>query len=287
MTDPKLNHYVPQFYLKRFADRGGRLWVWDKLKDVTFQASPRGVAAENNFYWLQDLADAGHDPYTMEKQLAGIEANASLVTEQWLDWFTDAPLGTQIPIPETNREAVSLFLATQYLRTADTRELLCALSTDREMKHDEQRATHTTLLWDLNIVHKIRDRIRESIWTFGRNETDVPFITSDNPVAFRTPDNRQWLRVGLLSPGIYVVYPVSPDMVMYCYDAAHPKFGPLAKLNGCLSPVKFDRDMVESENSGQVFMARRFVFSQIDDFEGARDFASSIGTDRYAPKPTK
>jgi hypothetical protein len=45
--------------------------------------------------------------------------------------------------------------------------------------------------------------------------------------------------------------------------------------------------MVESENTGQVFMATRFVFSNVNDFEKARDFADAIKTDRYAPKQPK
>jgi hypothetical protein len=42
--------------------------------------------------------------------------------------------------------------------------------------------------------------------------------------------------------------------------------------------------MVEHENAGQVFMAGRFVISPVDDFKFAREFAQTIGTDRYAPQ---
>jgi hypothetical protein len=287
-SGPKLHHYVPRFYLRRFVDAAGRLWAWDKVKDVTFPAGP-GRVAEANFYKMKELEDAGHDPHTMEKQLADLERNAAVVTEQWLDWFTDAPVGTQIDIPDPNRVAVSLFLAVQYLRTAETRDIVCALSgnetPEKRLSSAERTRLHRALLWDLDVVHSIRDRIRDSIWVFGRNETETPFITSDNPVTFRTPDNRQWLRIGMFSPGIYVVYPLSPDVVMYCFDRGHPKWGRLTKFDGCLSPVQFNRGMVESENAGQVFMATRFIFSQMNDFKHARDFARSIGTDRYAPRP--
>lgn len=284
MTAPKLHHYVPQFYLRRFTGEGGQLWVWDKTRDVTFATKPGRIAAETNFYRMQELEDAGHDPYTMEKQLSELEASAALITNQWLGWITETSHGTPIDIPEPNREEIALFLAVQYLRTADTREVLGALSADETVVTGSKRQhqLHTTLLWDLKIVHKIRDRIRDSIWVFGRNETGVPFITSDNPVAFRTPDNRQWLRIGMLSPGVYVVYPLSPHVVMYCYDRGHPKWERTAKFDGCVSRVQFTAGMVEDENSGQVFMARRFLFSRMNDFHHARDFASSIGTDRYA-----
>jgi hypothetical protein len=29
-NDPKLHHYVPQFYQKGFADADGLLWVYDR-----------------------------------------------------------------------------------------------------------------------------------------------------------------------------------------------------------------------------------------------------------------
>ncbi|WP_276571626.1 hypothetical protein [Bradyrhizobium sp. dw_78] len=44
--------------------------------------------------------------------------------------------------------------------------------------------------------------------------------------------------------------------------------------------------MVESENSGQVFMASRFVLSNRADFDAERAFAPTIGSDIYAPPST-
>ena len=281
MTSSELHHYVPQFYLRRFTDRGGQLWVWDKLKDRIFQANPKKVAAENNFYWMQELADAGHDPNTMEKQLSESEANVSMVTDQWLDWFCDLEPGKRIDIPEINRAEVALFVAVQYLRTLDAREMVGALG-GVDLVDSESARLHTNLMWDLRVVHIIRDRIKNSIWIFGRNQTEVPFITSDNPVSFKTPDNRQWVRAGILSPGVYAVYPLSPDIVMYCYDRA--SWEKLSKFDGCLSPVQFTEELVESDNCGQVFMASRFVFSQMNKFDKARDFADAIATNRYAPE---
>lgn len=231
---------------------------------------------------MKELLDAGHDPNTMEKQLAGLEANVSMVTDQWLHWFCDLELGKPIHIPEVNREEVSLFIAVQYLRTADTRSILGALGSVDPRDSEEHARLHTNLLWDLPIVHSIRDRIKKSIWIFGRNKTEVPFITSDNPVSFKTPNNRQWIRTGVLSPGVYAVYPLSPDIVMYCHDRSYgwEKF---SKFDCCLSPVQFTETLVEGDNSGQVFMASRFVFSQMNKFESAKDFADAIATKRYVP----
>src|SRR4051812_1000220 len=127
MNFPKLHHYVPRFYLERFANAAGCLWVWDKTRDVSFQTSPSRIAAETHFYRQDDLAAAGHDPLTMEKQLSEIEGEVSRITNQWIDWLDEMPLGQQIQIPAVNREIVSLFISLQYLRTADIRDILSAL----------------------------------------------------------------------------------------------------------------------------------------------------------------
>ena len=285
MTDPKLHHYVPQFHLRRFADMQGRLWAWDKQTDRIFRTSPAAVAAEKQFYRLTQYEADGHDPLTMEKQLSQMEAEVSLITDQWLGWMSDMNPLDKLPIPRMNRWIVARYLAIQMLRTLDTRELLSALvELDRgtPVNAHEAREFHTELIWDPRVVEHFAKRFRRSVWIFARNDTSTPFVTSDNPVTFRSPDNRQWLKSLVLVPGAYVVFAMSPRAVLYC----HPRTGPHRKLGefaDCVSPVVMDDDMVESENSGQVFMASRFLFSKREDFEAERAFAPMIGTDIYAP----
>ncbi len=111
--------------------------------------------------------------------------------------------------------------------------------------------------------------------------TATPFIISDNPVAFRTHDNAMWLKVGLLTACTYIAFPLAPDVVMYCYPNESP-WETITRFDRCLSPVVFTEKMVESENSGQVFMASRFVISPRHNFDHERAFAKTIGTNLYA-----
>lgn len=282
--DPKLHHYVPQFHLRRFTDPAGKLWVWDRDHDRIFRASPGAIAAEKQFYRLAQYEALGHDPMTMEKQLSALEGEVSRITDQWLAWLRAmAPLDV-VEIPPANREIISLHIALQFLRTAGTREILSALAQPdggQPLTSDEQRRLHTEVLWDDELVKKLASRYDHSAWIFARNRTSIPFVTSDNPVAFRSHDNRRWLRAGITSLGTYVVFPLAPDIVMYC----HPKELPwdnLEQFANRLSPVELDDAMVQSENSGQVFMASRFVISNRSNFDTERRFAPSIGTDLYA-----
>ena len=287
MTEPKLHHYVPQFYLRRFKGTNDRLWIWDKGNDRVFTTGPGSIAAETNFYYLSELAEAGHDPMTMEKQLAHIEAKVSAITGQWLDWIRECGPGDRLVVPEINREIVSLFLTLQILRTADARSILTtfANSFGHNVEADsERRAFHTALLWDEQIVSKFAARIGSSTWVFGQNRTSTPFVISDNPVALRTSDSRMWLSPVLLRAGTYMVYPLAPDAVMYCYPDEDPwRSSQISRFDCRISPAVFTDELVHSDNTGQVFTASRFVISNRADFARERLFAETIGTDALAP----
>ncbi|WHU03678.1 DUF4238 domain-containing protein [Sphingomonas sp. NIBR02145] len=280
MSDPKLHHYVPQFHLRRFADEQGRLWVWDKQSDRIFRTLPGGIAAEKQFYRLTQYEADGHDPLTMERQLSEMEGEVSLITGQWLEWLSQMEPPEKVLIPRINRWIVARYLAVQLLRTLDTREFLSAIAEiERGVPVDagEARELHTELIWDMDVVERFAKRFRGSIWIFARNDSATPFVTSDNPVSFRSSDNRQWMRSIVLPPSAYLVFAISPRVMLYCY----PRVGAARKLGkfaDCLSPVTLDDEMVESENSGQVFMASRFLFSNRPDFGAERAFASTIGT---------
>jgi hypothetical protein len=287
MNEPRRHHYVPQFHQRRFADSSGKLWVWDKMTDRVFPSTPGSIALESDFYKLHEFEKLGHDPFTMEKQLSEIEGEMSLITDQWLQWLRNIEPGQKIAIPIPNRNIVSQFMAVQFLRTADTRDILCAIHDadhpDQALSSEDKANLHTHILWNSGVVETIANHIKEAIWIFARNTTATPFMTSDNPVAFRTKDNAMWLKVGFVAEGSYAVYPLAPDIVMFCHE--HRFWKNIEALDGCLSPVSLDDEMVESENSGQVFMAKRFVISPANDFRFAREFVKTIGTDTYV-KPT-
>jgi hypothetical protein len=72
---------------------------------------------------------------------------------------------------------------------------------------------HAALLWDQRIIRRITNHIHDAVLTFGRDTTSTPFITSDNPMAFRAKDNRMWWKVGFVSEGTHGVYPLAPDLI--------------------------------------------------------------------------
>jgi len=282
MPGPKLHHYVPQFYLKRFTEKG-RLWVFDKNTQKVFSAGPQGIAAQTHFYQTPLLLSTNVDPLFLEKELSGIESAASRITGHWLVTLKSIKPQERVEVSDADRVAMSLYIAVQWLRTTGTQDILELLVNKRkEYPPDQMKNLHHSLLvledW---MLRELSEKIHKSTWIFGRNTSLAPFVTSDNPVTVHAP-NHMWLRWGIVNTrGTCVTLPLSPAFIFFAYEREHWK--KVARFDCTLSPVEFTQELVEHENSGQVCNSSRFVISCHNDFEFARDLIKEGYTEIVDP----
>lgn len=288
MSEPKLHHYVPQFYLKLFSDQSGRIWVWDKKSRNVFQTTSNRVAAGTHFYRIPEFVGTEVDPLFLEKDLAAFEGKAASIFHECIDLFDTMKPMDCLQMEDDDRWTLSYFIAIQFLRTSEQRDILALFALENGSHKDgfseeEKINLHAQMLCSGGLVESIAERIFGSIWIYARNRTSTPFWTSDNPVAFKTGDNRMWLKgPGIFSSGSYVVFPITPSYVLYCKEPEY--WSAIKGADSCLSPVELTDEMVQHENAGQVFMATRHVISAFKEFSWAEEFAKSIGTDIYAPR---
>jgi len=289
MTVPKAQHYVPRFYLARFVDQEGCVWVFDKTQGRTFRAKPENIACQNRFYDLPELEQIGEVRTLMEHQFADLESDAQRISGCWL---RQAEERGRVEIPEPNRDIMSLFLALQLLRTAEARTVLLQFvqllqrAGDISRTYDaaaDAQALHGALLWDDDSIKAIRSKIADCIWLFAFNDSKQPFFTSDHPALVKSGDNKMWmLGPRVFECGMYVVLPLTPRWIWYCKDREY--WARLAELDQTVSPVRFTPDMVNHENSGQVGVCSRFVFSNSPDFAFAKEYCEAapgvVGNDR-------
>jgi hypothetical protein len=307
MCAPKLHHYVPRFHLARFTNERGQVCTFDKVAGKVFAAGPMALAAERQFYTLPEFTGTDVDPLFLEKQFAQLEGEACNITRCWLRQLdrlpvaegssekeqVDSPAGLKsalqaapkIEIPDVNRQIMSDFIALQFFRTADARELLKLVAEVSGIYKEgvsdyEARSLHAMTLCKLadgdGIVSEFAQRVRQSIWMLARNSSQVPFHTSDTPVLLKTRDNRKWLKgPGIFQEETYVVYAITPALVLYCKERSYWKA--LEPFDCCISPVKISGDMAKHENSGHAGLSARFVFSSRDDFDDAKAFIADPG----------
>lgn len=276
MSHQKQHHYVPKFYLDRFADTAGHVWAFDKSTDSSFCARPEKLAREGGFYEAPFLQGTGIDPAFLEQDLAGLEAEAARIMSAWIRLIEAG--GRNVTISEVDRGTISTYIAVQSLRTAEQRVVLGQLTALRGSMPDLQ-AYHVGILLEELLVQEVAEAIGECIWTFGRNDTGLPFYTSDHPVVVRVHPKRRCIHpLQLPNEGVEVMLPLSPTLMLYGYERSY--FLSAEKFDGHVSPVQFTSVLVKSDNICQVGHSKSFVFCNRNAFEYARAFCAENPTVR-------
>ena len=274
-----LHHFVPQFYLRRFAGQDGLLQVYDKDEDRVFSANPRNLAGERGFYTLPGVFP---DSTVMEQQFSALEKEAAAITE---DWLMRIQPGFSLPIPETNREIMSLYITTQMLRTSETRALLAQSmmrTRDEPIDKEALRDIHAMdLLWNEKIIGDTSNWVKKCGWVFRLNTGPDSLYTSDDPVKIRSrTQHLNWAQTSV--EGAYLLIPLTPNILMYCFDSIG--WSTLMEIDTCVISKPLEPHLIRDSNIHQVGHAHRFVFSNQDNFLLAREFCTenpgAVGQDR-------
>ena len=287
MNEPKLHHYVPRFYLNYFLNEEQRLWVYDKYTYRVFRTTPYSIAAETHFNRLPELSIGENDPLYIEKALSKLESRTSNIITRVVSEVASLNLSEKVAISNEERITLSEFIAVQNFRTLEMRELLVYLLEDKNLinkylSDEEKKAIYFTVLSDSGLLEEFIDSIYTSVWIFGKNETEILFITSDHPICMKSNNIRLWIKgAGPLDKGGYVAFPITPKIVLYCLESSF--WSKIQEFDLSISPGVFNNEMVHHENCGQAFMASRFLISCNNNFKEVRDFIPSIGTNLYAP----
>lgn len=266
---PKQHHYVPRFYLERFADPEGHVWTFDKFTDKVFATSPSKLARESGFYQAPALGTE-IDQTAMEGMLSELEGGVSPIIARWLEALEECSPGTVV-IEEGDRGIMSQYLATQAFRTSEVRVLLKQGLGDKLEAADLQ-TFHVAMLAD-EAINEAAAVVSDFVWILARNESEVPFYTSDHPVVLRTHDHHCLHFFQFPQPGTEVMLPLSSTVMFYAYERRH--WHKLAPFDRQVSPVRFTRELVESDNQAQIGHSRRFVFCDRDEFAFARSFCAA------------
>jgi len=105
MSDPRRQHYLPQFYLSHFAGQDGLLAVFDRSTQSYRRGHPTTITVENYFYTFVD--DDGTKDHCMEKWLSKLEGAAKPVFDK---------LERRYEITAEDRVFLSTFLGVLYCR---------------------------------------------------------------------------------------------------------------------------------------------------------------------------
>ena len=282
MADNKNQHYVPQFYLRNFSSDGKNIAAYHiEQRKVLGLVPIKDQCSKNYFYQNLDV----------EKQLGEIEAeNSEIIAKILAGKYSELSQGELLNIrafimlqnSRTKHSADLIRNAASKMKT-----LLLSMKPAKDLKKqlseiDETMRGSVDLM--MNIFPEMFLQSLDLSMKLIINQTDRPFITSDDPVF----EYDQYLEsicdslsYGIGSKGIEIFMPISAKLMLLLYDSRIYKIGTrkscqvfvtqrndVDQLN-LLTVLYSDRviyyedgTISESEISQLVQKAKRFAFSE-------------------------
>jgi uncharacterized protein DUF4238 len=297
----KDHHYIAETYLDCFSNAEGKVCMYRKDDpNKVIQQRPKELASHRHFY-RQPVPDGGFDHNSLEDLFSKVET-------KWPDIVRRL---TQKEDVNNYLQEIFQFIAMHRARVPATRDaceaMLAAIVKSEARLLDRagklppmpQGFEH---LWDLvevsidphQSIHAMVDVLRGMTKVLGRigigalhNTTGVPFLTSDNPVIWFDPaasegDMRPYT---IRDDGpIAMLFPVSPNMIIYGHSSMHDRFARGGFGYGELS----EPSVVERMNAQVCRFAYEAVFASVETFADlVEQYANISPVIRIQTVPTK
>jgi Protein of unknown function (DUF4238) len=269
-NDKKRHHYIPITYLDKFADDTGKGMAYRKdevLKPLHLR--PSAIAFER-YYYSQPLPEGGRDNNTLEDFFSTIESTWPPLVDRLR---SGSAAGSDL-------DALEKFMSLMRVRVPAVRDMVETSRAERVKagfrvldqagQLPPKPKGHEDILDDISVSidpHQsllamptlergfglILDRLEFEV---VHNETDVSFLTSDNPVVYFDPTVREEMvlpyQVRRTLDSIELLFPIDPDTVL------RGRTGPHALRHVTLT----DRQSAKRINRFVARFGYRFVFSR-------------------------
>lgn len=280
----KKQHFVPQCYLKGFADENHRLSVFDKFECRSFKSRVADIAQKHRFYdFLQEsedavptdgdvvfslkFKDAIPDPQSVENMLSKLEEDYATALQEMQQTIT-----SRKPLTREQKYIFSHFIAVQWRRTPEYRrsivELFEKVSTKAwEVTHEGQKQQFrynpkfASILQATDMFNPFANEryiqvLMSHIWVIALNTSDTLLYTSDQPVVKMSRGDMQ----GFGSQGIQITLPLTPRNALLLCD--RNTFSYLTNMGYEDKYIDLNSEDVKHYNSLQVRDSYQHIYSQ-------------------------
>ncbi len=255
MSNKKKHHYVPVTYLKEFTDSAGKLFVYRKdVSRKVLHQKPENTAFRK-YYYAQPLDNGERNLNALEDQFSTYEAKWKRFLEKArkyevgsseLETLIQFIILQHVRVPAT-RDMVELHLADQVKATAESLDRLGELPPPPKGFEDILSKANFTIapFKSLQIMKNIAEEFGSILARLGFgiliNKTDLPFITSDNPVVWFDPKYEERDIVPYTvsrNGGVFLVFPLSKDMIVIGSTVDKSAFDQNGLMAGSISSKK-------------------------------------------------
>ena len=233
LTNNRRHHTVPRFYLQHFAESNdSTIYQFDKDKNVGLVRTSIGnVAVKRNFYSLERLSEF--------ESMQAPSLNRLIEKKSYYD------------LTSTDRKNIRLFVRHMNMRTEQTRTDMSSLMNQLNICYNTDMEINAREFQTTSIKNELK--FEHMHFTIMENMTDVPFWTSDNPVA---------------NFAIELHLPLTPKISLVLLDG---------RIFQKTEYVKLERSSHASyQNLLQLCSSGRFVYSHSKEFDCVRKMIQSV-----------
>lgn len=279
----KKQHYVPRFYLNKFTLENSpnanknKVLVYDKVNRKTYHSNVYDIAYEKYFY---DLDEDKENRQVLEKAFSTLETSFSKEINNLIsicEYNKNNPNALILRTGERKKFAYQM--AMQLIRTKKYRIILKNLHSDITSKRIEfikrlenitddidftvnEKLIHLRMLIDEDFIFALTNVLYNSYWVILYNNTNIPFITSDNPICRipRISSNEYYQGVTtFFSPDLEINFPITPYICIRIMGEENPNIEKFKKYKNKLV-ITSNENLIDRINIFQYIMANERVF---------------------------
>ena len=220
------SHTVPVAYLANFGINGNeqresRIYFYNVHENKTNQAKVGKFPVINHFY---DINELGEQKQIIEKMFSQIEGELATLLRVLLDTIIIDPQHRDCSSLQIEKEQLSAQFALLITRTEAFRDYYKDIyqqikdgfpyaDIPQYSKTDFQRI-HTSEILDFGMSNFYANLFSDWHWVFIINHTELPFITSDNPVIRIDHSKKTNKPISAVSPEVTYFVPLSPTVAV-------------------------------------------------------------------------
>ncbi len=289
MTKIKKQHYVPQFYIKKFSSNNENIYVYDKYLDKSFRSKIRNVAQSKFFYDIPELDKITKIKQFVEKSFHNIERETAKTISNLINQLDK---GTFLEINIEDRKILAIFMVYQILRTEEARNSFVELEksfltqllnkeldlhniepSERKFEiiyteNQKKKVQMNLILREQKVIKPFSLGLARHIWILIKNNTKHKFYTSDNPITRQANIKHPELSfLGYLSYGIEITFPISSQYLIVLLERNY--FNKL-ELWDSKSITITEHEDIKDFNLEQIRTSYRQIFCEEDNFDFAK-----------------
>lgn len=246
MTTRK-QHFVPQFYLRNFCNTKDNSNCTD-IYIISKACLRQNIPVKSICYEAYLYGDDGV-----------IETNFSRLEAEWAINIRSLIDNNRHVIPKKQKESIYYFVAYQLIRTVTYQKYL--LQSSEELKDiikpiaDKIFPKGVKFDFILSMIHEIYAEIKDLSNCIIDNNTDVFFLTSDNPCICTNIFSQHLIGLGLIGTVIFI--PISSHKLLLLYDRK--------AVNIFINNYSIEsRNFIDAINAYQFYNADKIVIGKVE-----------------------